>query len=802
MLVGVIIFVLAVLWCVYCVVARDSGAKKKDSFAFLSIVGSQLVTLLQMFGVLKTLTVAWPEPFATIVEVGSLMNFRLEILNIGCVVSTPPLYRFVGNAFAFVALILGMVVCHLLHVMLFQFAQFRRAHFRQFSPALFGAVCTVFMAVYISVCSAVVQPLQCDSHPNGLSTMKAYRQVICWDPEGVHQHMLIIGALASLIPLAFLSLCAWVIYSLPKHLRKGDTVFLNTFFSLLFRFRPGAHGYVLVLLLRNFGLAVVPVVGDPAAELFASASVVMACVLVGVSWSPWAVHEANHLDIAMHTGVLFVLFLAALQTNGVDEMAVGNLLLVVFSGIMCAFLGAMAWSLHLCAIRLRKPFHFFLCHHKVGGGAFCRLLKVRLTSHGQVSRGVFLDSDNLQDLSLLFAIVRDKTETLVVLCSREILCRPWCVGEMTTARLHNIDTILIMFPDFQDPSPSFIREYASVEGVQSLAPYGISLEMAQETLWWLGTRPWLAPLCTISSEGVDAVVEKLVGRKGGKHEMSTVSSITTIVKPAQYEENEEMMVRHWRSEPTVSHEVTRLHGWSAPASATVVSIVDHTNRESVCTALLVRELLKKFFPLTAPGHVLGPDEDLPRSATLLLVMSSNGCFQRPSFVRQLLQAEGRGIGAIPIIVDGSFHFPSDALFKELRALSTHILSATGTTRDAEDLITLIKKLFEEIGIHVSPQDSQAVLEVCAVRAEQMIQQMTVVLAASIACGITLSATGRRVRAGCSNNFACSSRRTVDMSCAMVPGSAHHMTVAKHHLLCGNVFSVLASLSLHRLISEV
>ena len=203
-LVGAILFVLVLLWCVYCVVARENQAKKMDSFAFVSIVCSQFVTLFQMLGVLNTLSVAWPEPFAAIVEMGSLMNFRLEVLNMGCILSTPPLQRYVANAFAFVVLTLCMVACHFLHVMVFHFAQFRRARLRQFTPALFGAVGTVFNAVYISVCSAVVQPLQCNVHPNGQSTMQAYRQVICWDPEGDHQNMLIIGALGESHSIGFL----------------------------------------------------------------------------------------------------------------------------------------------------------------------------------------------------------------------------------------------------------------------------------------------------------------------------------------------------------------------------------------------------------------------------------------------------------------------------------------------------------------------------------------------------------------------------------------------------------------------
>ena len=82
LLVGAILIVLALLWCVYCVIVRENRAKKMDSFALVSILCSQFVALFQMLGVLNTLSVAWPEPFATIVEMGTLVNFRLEVLNV------------------------------------------------------------------------------------------------------------------------------------------------------------------------------------------------------------------------------------------------------------------------------------------------------------------------------------------------------------------------------------------------------------------------------------------------------------------------------------------------------------------------------------------------------------------------------------------------------------------------------------------------------------------------------------------------------------------------------------------------
>ena len=79
---------------------------------------------------------------------------------------------------------------------------------------------------------------------------------------------------------------SWVLVSLPQVLCDGDTMFLNTVASLLFRFHSGAHSYLLVLLLRNLALAVVPVIPDVASAEYASAAVVFASVLLGLSMSP------------------------------------------------------------------------------------------------------------------------------------------------------------------------------------------------------------------------------------------------------------------------------------------------------------------------------------------------------------------------------------------------------------------------------------------------------------------------------------------------------------------------------------
>ena len=95
----------------------------------------------------------------------------------------------------------------------------------------------------------------------------------------------------------------------------------------------------------------------------------------------------------------------------------------------------------------------------------------------------------------------------------------------------------------------------------------------------------------------------------------------------------------------------------------------------------------------------------------MLVVCSNGCFQTPGFVRQLLQAESRGVAAIPIIVDGSFRFPSEPMYQGLRADAAYIMQDSG--RHVDDLIALIKDLFQQIAISLPCQDAQEILDVRA-----------------------------------------------------------------------------------------
>ena len=62
LLVTVLVVVVAFLWCVYWVSAKENRMERKNVFTLAAIVGSQFVTLFQMVGALASLSLAWPEP--------------------------------------------------------------------------------------------------------------------------------------------------------------------------------------------------------------------------------------------------------------------------------------------------------------------------------------------------------------------------------------------------------------------------------------------------------------------------------------------------------------------------------------------------------------------------------------------------------------------------------------------------------------------------------------------------------------------------------------------------------------------
>ena len=201
-------------------------------------------------------------------------------------------------------------------------------------PSLIGVVGTAFMMVFISISSAIVAPMQCERHPNGYRTVQAYPQAICWSTDygngDTHRHMVILGAIASVVPISFVALCVWVVQQFPVRVGRGDTTFLQAFAFLFFRCNPQAYWYVLVMLGRNLAVAMVPLIADEALQLLCFTLVLGPCLVVCCGVFPWRNYMSNIVDITINAGFLLMLFLAALLVEGADRPLIADILTAIF----------------------------------------------------------------------------------------------------------------------------------------------------------------------------------------------------------------------------------------------------------------------------------------------------------------------------------------------------------------------------------------------------------------------------------------------------------------------------------------
>ena len=88
-----------------------------------------------------------------------------------------------------------------------------------------------------------------------------------------------------------------------------------------------------------------------------------------------------------------------------------------------------------------KRFAAFLSHYKAEAATEARLCQMELQK--MLKHDIFLDSDDLQDLRTLKDDVRD-SEVLLLLQSKDVLTRPWCLIELYTAVTNNVPIVALV----------------------------------------------------------------------------------------------------------------------------------------------------------------------------------------------------------------------------------------------------------------------------------------------------------------------------------------------------------------------
>ncbi|CAE7193744.1 RPS6 [Symbiodinium natans] len=343
-----------------------------------------------------------------------------------------------------------------------------------------------------------------------------------------------IGAAATLMPISFLANRPRIPGSL--FVRVADASYIRACSFLWQRFRPGAELFAIFILGRNALTVLCPLIPATSVKLVTMNILLYTSLVLVALGKPWRVPASNVLDIILHIGLLVVLDVASMFESPNKDTLTATIICLVFLLIMLFAIGAaMIFGLILHIARLRrKPWKFFLSHHKRAAGGIARLLKIQLQKRGS-GYTTFLDTDNLSVLTELFSCVRD-TETLVVLATPGILARKWCIGEIVTARLHSIRTVVLRWPQYTDPNEAFQQNLTfAIPGVEALTAYSISLDDVAETLRWFQTVDSIAVPGSWSLEVVGHLCDTLTGRPGPPAEEARTPDVIILADPGNQE---------------------------------------------------------------------------------------------------------------------------------------------------------------------------------------------------------------------------------------------------------------------------
>ena len=281
---------------------------------------TQLVVYLQLLVVLQKIDVNWDEPFLLLLEVFSIMSlneFVKSLHVLSCVTYISPTSEFLLQTLAVPAFFMLAPSMHVILMVVPRWRSRRRGNAKL--HVLFETIGSLSVLFFIVLCTAVVVPLQCHEHPNGVWTLQTSVKMVC-NFTGVHLQLCVIGAVLGLLPLGFLSLCAWaVLHEFPRRVKQGDMSFISAFSFLVLRFSPGHEGFAIFLLLRNMLFALAPVFPSASTSLLLIQALVCSN-LFGVSFfKPWRTLHGTYADILASAIFLIVILQAAFFVSDVDK---------------------------------------------------------------------------------------------------------------------------------------------------------------------------------------------------------------------------------------------------------------------------------------------------------------------------------------------------------------------------------------------------------------------------------------------------------------------------------------------------
>eukprot|EP00931_Biecheleriopsis_adriatica_P013512 TRINITY_DN11493_c0_g1_i1.p1 TRINITY_DN11493_c0_g1~~TRINITY_DN11493_c0_g1_i1.p1 ORF type:complete len:1561 (-),score=304.57 TRINITY_DN11493_c0_g1_i1:276-4292(-) len=665
----------------YAFVGRKGNEREGHATLLVITSVSLLTAVVQQTSVIAQIEMVFEEPLLSFFNIFSILVFDIEIFNLECFTHMTPLSDFIVRVFF---ILIGMAVICFFHVV--WVLLIRRGEFGQHMHVLTNVLGFFAMAFYIAVTSTVLGPWQCKENPfpNTLWTARKSESVVCWQSD-VHYGMLVVSSIGFLVPLAFLSYAFLAVRKFPKQMAQGNASFLKSHRFLFSKYSSDRYWCTLFYLLRSLFLSIAPVIPNLVLQILLMQGIMIAQLVFTLHWKPYRNYECTFLEGASTVGLLCMLGLCpffSAPSSDITMIASWLCFTLVIIVVVALAIGVMVATRRRIQQKKRKPFQFFLCHHKAGAGSFCRLLKMQLQTTPGIRGNVFIDSDDLRNLDMLFDYVGSQSETIVVLASKELFFRPWCMGELVTAKANGVKLIKVVFPDFVPYSKDFIDHYAEhVPGVSQLTPEGIDLHMVQDMLQWMQDQDTI----TLPEKLTEDVMTNLC---------------TSIVK---------------NSFGCISEGAATAQELKSKA----VIFVDHANMEAVSASYILAKLVAPHFahdPAMMP-KVLEAGQALCEGTEVVLIVCTNGAFQQSAFLRLLIDADRFGLMHLPILASEGFRFPTGQFLQE------HLPLAASLSEDPRGVLVIIESVFKAIAVVFQPEQYSSTDALLATKAAEIAERM-------------------------------------------------------------------------------
>ena len=275
---------------------------------------------------------------------------------------------------------------------------------------------------------------------------------------------------------------------------------------------------------------------------------------------------------------------------------------------------------------------------------------------------------------------------LVVVGTSSVLTRKWCLGEITTARLSNVPTVILGLADFELPNHCCLDTHLGLVNISDLASFGISIEDLKDTINWLRTVKCFH-LEDFSLSALQSIVEEL---KGVKTAVSPVADSTNST-------GSDCLIL---SDPS-----------NTEAMATAYILAATTSRQIMHTQeTLPRVVVKgeKLPAITVQDGVSG--------ASSCLLVCTRLCFHSKQMADWLLQAYRLNCRVLPIVASEDFELPGVHMGNSLQS----VLGDSGGL-ETTFYFSILQSLFLEITLPFLPQKASE--EDLKYKAERVVQRL-------------------------------------------------------------------------------